>query len=97
MQDRRENLRCRRYHRRYCHNSSKKIHKVQKAPNQNIQSIQEIQGIMKRPNLRIVVVDLPNLGTQLVFILTELCFHCMGLFELDMYHNKLLPKGYYKL
>jgi hypothetical protein len=23
-----------------------------------------------------VAVDLPNLGTQHVFILTELCFHC---------------------
>jgi hypothetical protein len=23
-----------------------------------------------------VVVDLPNLGAQHVFILTELCFHC---------------------
>ena len=27
-----------------------------------------------------VVVDLPNLGTQHVFILIELCFHCWGIF-----------------
>jgi hypothetical protein len=25
------------------------------------------------------VADLPNLGAQRVFILTELCFHCWGL------------------
>ena len=27
-----------------------------------------------------VVVDLPNLGTQHVIILTVLCFHCWGIF-----------------
>ena len=27
-----------------------------------------------------VVVDLPNLGTQHVIILTVLCFHCRGIF-----------------
>ena len=27
-----------------------------------------------------VVVDLPNLGAQRVFILTDLCFHCLGIF-----------------
>jgi hypothetical protein len=26
-----------------------------------------------------VLVNLPNLGTQYVFILTVLCFHCQGL------------------
>jgi hypothetical protein len=25
-----------------------------------------------------VVVDLPNIGTQLVFTLIDLCFHCLG-------------------
>ena len=29
-----------------------------------------------------VVVDLPNLGTQHVFILIESCFHCQGIFGL---------------
>ena len=31
-----------------------------------------------------VVVDLPNLGAQHVFILIELCFHCQGIFGLEM-------------
>ena len=34
-----------------------------------------------------VVVDLPNLGTQHVFILIELCFHCWGIFGLEIYCN----------
>jgi hypothetical protein len=34
-----------------------------------------------------VVVDLPNKGTQHVFILIELCFHCLGLFGLEISHN----------
>jgi hypothetical protein len=34
-----------------------------------------------------VVVDLPNLGAQHVFILTESCFHCQGLFGLEIYRN----------
>ena len=38
-----------------------------------------------------VVVDLPNLGTQHVFILIELCFHCQGIFGLENYLNKLVP------
>ena len=27
-----------------------------------------------------IAVDLPNLGTQHIFILTVLCFHCRGIF-----------------
>ena len=34
-----------------------------------------------------VVVELPNPGAQHVFILTVLCFHCLGLFGLEIYHN----------
>ena len=34
-----------------------------------------------------VVLDLPSLGAQLVFILIELCFHCWGLLGLEIYHN----------
>ena len=30
-----------------------------------------------------VAVDLPNLGAQHLFILTELCFHCLGLLGLE--------------
>jgi hypothetical protein len=42
-----------------------------------------------------VAVDLPSLGTQLVFILTESCFHCQGLFGLEIYHNSCsLVLGY---
>ena len=36
-----------------------------------------------------VAVDLPSLGTQHVFILIVLCFHCWGIFGLEIYHNKL--------
>jgi hypothetical protein len=31
-----------------------------------------------------VVVDLPNLGTQHEFILIVLCFHCQGIFGLEI-------------
>jgi hypothetical protein len=34
-----------------------------------------------------IVVDLPNLGAQLVFILIELCFHCRDIFGLEIYRN----------
>jgi hypothetical protein len=38
-----------------------------------------------------VVVDLPNLGTQHVIILTVLCFHCQGIFgrrfTATLYHH----------
>jgi hypothetical protein len=37
-----------------------------------------------------VVVDLPNLGAQLVFILIVLCFHCWGIFVLENYYNTSL-------
>jgi hypothetical protein len=36
-----------------------------------------------------VVLDLPNLGAQHVFILIELCFHCLGIFGLEIYLNNL--------
>jgi hypothetical protein len=35
-----------------------------------------------------VVVDLPILGAQHVFILTGLCFHCQGIFRLEIYCNR---------
>ena len=34
-----------------------------------------------------VVVDLPHLGAQHEFIVIELCFHCLALFELEIYTN----------
>jgi hypothetical protein len=38
-----------------------------------------------------VAVDLPNLGTQPVFILIESCFHCWGIFGLEIYCNIVRP------
>jgi hypothetical protein len=35
-----------------------------------------------------VVVDLPNLDAQRVFILIELYFHCQGIFGLEIYCNR---------
>jgi hypothetical protein len=35
-----------------------------------------------------IAVDLPNLGAQHVIILTVLCFHCRGIFGLEIYCNK---------
>ena len=32
-----------------------------------------------------VMVDLPNLVSQRVFMLTELCFHCQGIFGLEKF------------
>jgi hypothetical protein len=37
-----------------------------------------------------VAVDLPNLGSQLVFILIELCFDCQGIFGLEIYCKNLI-------
>ena len=37
-----------------------------------------------------VAVDLPNLGAQHVFTLTGLCFHCRGIFGLEVYRNSSL-------
>ena len=59
----------------------------------------EAQGLEKPQVLRgpidgedgSVVVDLPNLGAQHVFILIELCFHCWGIFGLEIYHNSCEP------
>jgi hypothetical protein len=35
-----------------------------------------------------VVLDLPNLGAQHVFILTELCFHCRGIFGFEKFTER---------
>ena len=34
------------------------------------------------------VIDLPNLGAQHIFILIVLCFHCQGIFALEIYCNR---------
>jgi hypothetical protein len=36
-----------------------------------------------------VVLDLPKLSTQHVFLLTELCFHCQDIFGLEIYHKNM--------
>ena len=36
-----------------------------------------------------VAIDLPNLGTQHVIILIELCFHCRDIFGLEIYCNSI--------
>ena len=35
-----------------------------------------------------VAIDLSSLGTKYVFILIESCFHCRGIFGLEIYRNK---------
>jgi hypothetical protein len=51
----------------------------------------EAHGLEKLQVLRglIDVEDLLNQGTQHVFILTVLCFHCQGIFGLEIYCNRL--------
>ena len=44
---------------------------------------QVIRGLLDGEDGR-VVVDLPNLGAQHVFILIELCFYCRGIFGLEI-------------
>jgi hypothetical protein len=54
---------------------------------------QIIRGLIDGKDIS-VVVDLSNLGTQLVFILIELYFHCRGIFVLEIYWNRLLCLRY---
>jgi hypothetical protein len=49
--DRRENLRCRRFHREHGHNNQRKCKKFL------TQNIQEIQDTMRRQNLRLIGID----------------------------------------
>jgi hypothetical protein len=37
-----------------------------------------------------VAVDLPNLGTQDIFMLIESCFHCQGIFGLKIYCKAII-------
>jgi hypothetical protein len=41
---------------------------------------QVLRGLIDVEDGSVVVVDLPNLGAQHIFILIELCFHCWGIF-----------------
>jgi hypothetical protein len=49
--DKRENLRCRRFHRKHGHNNQRKCKKTL------TQNIREIQDTMRRPNLRIIGIE----------------------------------------
>jgi hypothetical protein len=57
---------------------------------QGLENLQVLRGLIDGEDGR-VAVDLPNLGTQHVFILIELCFHCRGIFGLEIYHRKMVP------
>ena len=54
---------------------------------QGLEKLQVLRGLIDVEDGS-VVVDLPNLGAQRVFILTELCFHCWGIFGLEIYGNR---------
>jgi hypothetical protein len=54
-----------------------------------LEKLQVIRDI-KDEEYESVVVDLPNLGTQFIFILIEWCFHCQGKFGLENSDNNLL-------
>ena len=54
-----------------------------------LENPQVIRGLIDVEDGR-VVVDLPNLGAQPVFILIELCFHCQSIFGLEFYCKKIL-------
>jgi hypothetical protein len=52
-----------------------------------LEKLQVLRGLIDEEDGS-VVVDLPNLGAQHVFILIELCFHCQGIFGLEVYRNR---------
>jgi hypothetical protein len=55
-----------------------------------LEKLQVIRGLIDVKDGS-VAVDLPNLGTQHIFILIESCFHFQGIFGLDIYPNTTLP------
>lgn len=60
--------------------------KKSRAEVHGLEKLQVLRGLIDGENGS-VAVDLPNLGTQHVFILTELCCHCRGILELEIYLN----------
>ena len=65
----------------------KRKRKRKRAEAHGLEKLQVLRGLIDVEDGS-VVVDLPNLGTQHVFILIELCFHCPGLFGLEIYRNR---------
>ena len=49
---------------------------------------QVLRGLIDVEDGSVAVVDLPNLSSQHVFILTVLCFHCWGDIWEEVYRNK---------
>jgi hypothetical protein len=60
--------------------------KKSRAEADGLEKQQVLRGLIDVEDGR-VAVDLPNLGAQQEFILNELCFHCQGIFVLEIYHN----------
>ena len=61
--------------------------KKSRAEAHGLEKLQVLRGLIDVEDGS-VVVDLPNLGAQHVFILIVLCFHCRGIFGLEIYHNR---------
>ena len=66
--------------------TQRRINKKSRAEAHGLEKPQVLRGLRDREDGS-VAVDLPNLGTQHAFILSELCFHCQGIFGLEIYHN----------
>ena len=68
------------------HRRRRKKKKKSRAEAHGLEKPQVLRGLIDGEDGS-VAVDLPNLGAQHVFILTELCFHCWGIFGLEIYCN----------
>jgi hypothetical protein len=53
-----------------------------------LEKLQVIKGLIDVEDGS-VVLDMPNLGAQNVFILIESCFHCWVIFGLESYLNNV--------
>ena len=71
--------------------SERRRWKEGRAEGHGLEKPQIIRSLIDGEYVDSVAVDLPNLGTQLVHLLIELCFHCQGIFGLENYLNKLVP------
>jgi hypothetical protein len=58
--------------------------KKSKTEAHGLEKLQVLRGLIDVEDGRIVV-DMPNLDAQHVFILNELCFHCWGIFGLERF------------
>ena len=53
----------------------------------DLENLQVLRGLIDVEDASLVV-DLANLGAQHVFILTVSCFHCWGIFGLEISGNR---------